>query len=58
VNLINASQVALAALAGFLFFSEPASPALVIGIVLSVVGMVMIDRPVVSEREVSASEPI
>jgi drug/metabolite transporter (DMT)-like permease len=58
VNLINALQVALAALAGFLFFSEPPGLALILGVVLSIAGIVMIDRPVATEREVSASEPI
>ncbi len=31
--------------AGFLFFQEAASPALVLGVLLTVAGMVMADRP-------------
>ena len=41
----RASQVAMAAVAGFLFFAEPASLALVLGVVLTIVGMVLLDPP-------------
>jgi len=43
-NVLGASQVAMAAVAGFLFFEEAASPALVLGVLLTIAGMVMADR--------------
>ncbi len=39
VNALNASQVAMAALAGFYWFAEPASPALMLGVGLTVGGL-------------------
>ena len=44
VNVINASQNAMCAIAGVLMFAEPASPAMVAGIALSVVGLLLLDR--------------
>jgi len=44
-NVLGASQVAMAAVAGFFFFQEAASPALVLGVLLTIAGMVMADRP-------------
>lgn len=44
VNLINASQVALAAVAGVLLFAEPATAPLVIGIVLTFVGLMILAK--------------
>jgi drug/metabolite transporter (DMT)-like permease len=44
-NVIGASQVALAALTGFLFFAEPASPTLTVGLCLSIAAMLAIGRP-------------
>ncbi len=44
-NAINASQTALAAVAGLLFFAEPASPWLVLGVILTIVGLILNDRP-------------
>ncbi len=38
-NVINASQVALAAVAGILFFQEPNNVGIVVGIVLTIVGI-------------------
>jgi len=44
-NVLSASQVAMAAVAGMAFFGESRSPWLIAGIVLTVVGVVLIDRP-------------
>lgn len=42
VNLINASQVAMAAIAGVLIFSEAVTPHLIIGISLTIVGLLIL----------------
>lgn len=44
VNIITASQVALNAVAGIMIFSEPISTALVIGVVLTMIGLVIQGR--------------
>lgn len=44
-NVLTASQVALAALAGVFLFGEPVTMSLVLGIVITIAGMVTIDRP-------------
>jgi len=44
-NVLNASQVAMAAVAGLLLFAEQPSVQLVLGICLTIVGMMLIDRP-------------
>ncbi|KAA5544592.1 DMT family transporter [Roseiconus nitratireducens] len=44
VNLINASQVALAAIAGVVLFSEPVTVQLLLGITLTFVGLVILTR--------------
>ena len=45
VNLLNASQVAMAAVAGILLFSEPVTNSLVIGVALTLIGLVaMVQR--------------
>ena len=44
VNLLSASQVAMAAVAGVLFFGEPASTALVMGVLLTTVGLLIMKR--------------
>ncbi|MGQ9573989.1 MAG: EamA family transporter [Thermoguttaceae bacterium] len=44
-NVLGASQVAMAALAGLVFFGEAASPSLVAGVCLTVAGMILLDRP-------------
>jgi drug/metabolite transporter (DMT)-like permease len=44
-NVLTASQAAIAAVGGLLFFAEAASPALVLGISLTVAGMTLIDQP-------------
>ena len=44
VNVINASQNAMCAVAAVLIFAEPVSVPMVAGIVLSIVGLVMLDR--------------
>ena len=54
-NVLNASQVAMAAVAGLLLFAEQPSPQLVLGICLTIVGMMLIDRPT-SEPASEATE--
>lgn len=44
VNLINASQVAMAAVAGIVFFAEPFSRSLIIGISLTFLGLLIMAR--------------
>lgn len=44
-NVLSASQVAMAAVAGLLFFREAASPVLVAGVAMTIAGMVLIGRP-------------
>ena len=44
VNLINASQVALAAVAGVLLFAEPVTGPLIAGIMLTFVGLIMLAK--------------
>ncbi len=46
VNVLNASQVAMAALAGLIWFAEPPSVWLILGVCVTIAGVVMIDRPV------------
>jgi drug/metabolite transporter, DME family len=58
VNLINASQVAMAGIAGVVLFAEPVTKWLVIGITLTFVGLLMLargrgDRPVGAGGEAS-----
>jgi drug/metabolite transporter, DME family len=42
VNLINASQVAMAAVAGVLLFAEPVTSSLIIGLALTILGLVIL----------------
>jgi drug/metabolite transporter, DME family len=44
-NVLNASQVAMAAVAGLLFFSEPLTVWLALGTLLTIIGVATIDRP-------------
>ncbi|MDZ7617006.1 MAG: EamA family transporter, partial [Patescibacteria group bacterium] len=44
VNLLNASQVAMAACAGIILFHEQVTPWLIVGVAMTVVGMILIDR--------------
>jgi len=44
-NVLNASQVAMAAFAGLLFFDEPFTLWLALGVGLTIVGVAAIDRP-------------
>lgn len=50
-NVLNASQVAMAALAGMAIFGEPLTVWLATGAGLTVVGVVMIDRPNNGDRD-------
>ncbi len=45
-NVLNASQVAMAALAGIALFREPPNPWLLLGVILTIAGILWIDRPV------------
>lgn len=44
-NAVNASQVAMAAVAGMTIFREPPNPWLLLGVGLTIIGIVWIDRP-------------
>jgi drug/metabolite transporter, DME family len=44
-NTVNASQVAMAAVAGMAIFAEAPNPWLVAGVVLTIIGIAWIDRP-------------
>jgi drug/metabolite transporter (DMT)-like permease len=44
-NVLNASQVAMAALAGMALFHEPPNPWVLLGVGLTILGIVWIDRP-------------
>jgi len=44
-NVVSASQTALAAVAGMFLFREPPNPALVVGVALTIVGLMLRDRP-------------
>jgi len=44
-NVLNASQVAMAALAGLWFFNEPLTVWLGLGVLLTIIGVAAIDRP-------------
>ena len=44
VNIVSASQTALAAVAGLLLFNEPFTALLVIGVLLSIAGAMLVDR--------------
>jgi len=56
-NVLTASQVAMAVVAGMLFFGEPPNPWLLLGVSLTVVGMVLIDRSPGSNRDTLADVP-
>jgi drug/metabolite transporter, DME family len=55
VNAVNTSQTALAGIAGIFFFNEPLTPTLAIGVVLTAIGLMLIDR---SNPPVEATEPV
>ncbi|MBQ18079.1 MAG: hypothetical protein CMJ65_13235 [Planctomycetaceae bacterium] len=44
-NLLNASQISLTSLAGVLLFGEPFGRGMVVGTVLTVAGLLLMDRP-------------
>lgn len=50
VNAVNASQIAMAGLAGVIFFGEPASWPLVTGALLTVVGLALVERTKAAEE--------
>jgi drug/metabolite transporter (DMT)-like permease len=50
-NLLNASQVALGAMAGVVLFDEPRNAWLVTGIVLTVLGILFTGRPPTDEEQ-------
>ena len=49
VNMLNAAQVALAAVAGIFLFHETPDPWLILGVALTITGIVLIGRP--TDRE-------
>lgn len=50
-NVVNAAQVAMAAVGGVLLFSEPPSSMLVVGTGLTIVGIFLIERPAKGTEE-------
>ena len=48
-NVLNASQVAMAVVAGWVFFKESMNLWLVLGVALTIAGIILIDRPVDEE---------
>jgi drug/metabolite transporter (DMT)-like permease len=54
VNAVNASQIAMAGLAGVIFFGEPASWPLVTGTLLTVVGLALVERSKAAEEPFAA----
>ncbi len=48
-NVLSASQVAMAAIAGVVLFDEPSTRSIVLGVILTIVGMTLIDRPAAEE---------
>ena len=51
-NVLNASQVAMGAVAGMAFFGESRNPWLIFGVGLAIVGIILIDRPTDADRDV------
>jgi len=51
-NVVNASQVAMAALAGVALFAEPPTAWLLLGVCLTIFGIVWIDRPAEAVDEI------
>ena len=51
-NVLNASQVAMAAVVGILLFKEHLNPWLILGVSLTITGIVLIDRPENDEEKV------
>lgn len=48
-NVLNASQVAMASVAGMLFFREPPTFWIILGICTTVLGIILVDRPIADE---------
>ena len=51
-NVVNASQVAMAAVAGMALFREPPNPWVLLGVGLTIVGHLWIDRPAEAVDEI------
>ncbi|MBN1394558.1 MAG: EamA family transporter [Pirellulales bacterium] len=51
-NAVNASQVAMAAVAGLALFAEPPTAWLLLGVCLTIVGIASIDRPAEAVEEI------
>ncbi|MGD0900401.1 MAG: DMT family transporter [Thermoguttaceae bacterium] len=49
VSMLNAGQVALAAVSGIVLFGEPPSPWLLLGVLLTIIGVFTIGRPTAEE---------
>ncbi len=57
-NALSASQVAMAVVAGMFLFAEPPNPWLIIGVSLTILGIMLIDRPADKSRHGDAqSQP-
>jgi drug/metabolite transporter (DMT)-like permease len=49
-NVVNASQIAMATVAGVLLFAEPLGGALIAGVLLTILGVVLMERPVAATQ--------
>jgi drug/metabolite transporter (DMT)-like permease len=49
-NVVNASQIAMATVAGMLLFAEPLGSMLIAGVALTILGVVLIERPGAARR--------
>lgn len=58
VNLINGSQVAMAAIAGVLLFAEPITPTLLVGVGLTITGLAVLIRSQLRERKLRTRPPL
>jgi len=57
-NALSASQVVMAAVAGVIFFREPPSLGLVLGVILTVAGMILLKRPAdAAQNSITDSPP-
>ena len=48
-SVLNASQVAMSAVVGMIYFQEPRNPWLVLGVMVTLLGILLIDRPPASD---------
>ena len=57
-NVLNASQVAMCAVVGMAFFQESGSSWLISGVILTLLGIMLIDRPPTAAETVETSRVV